>query len=318
MESYNPAPLHATPWSSSSRRHAFALMLGAGGWLPGVLVAADGGVPVRLAISESAVGDVNMNDARAAMLVWTKQLARDLNVVIDPRLFNTTQEIVDRTHRGQLDAVAVNVIEYRLIADLLDSSQIVTSAGAAGLEQYLILVKQGSGIRQLGDLKGRRLCTLKSPKMCVAPAWLFTMLEDGHYGPAEQFFGSLLTDAKFSRVVLPVFFGQTDACLTSKRGFDTMCELNPQVARDLKVLASSPPMVVDFYIFRKNFQLAVREKLITAIMSLPNSVAGRQLATLFQFENLGVRDASCLASALSVLDAADRARGGRGAGGRKG
>jgi ABC-type phosphate/phosphonate transport system substrate-binding protein len=303
---------------TSSRRRALALMLGAGHWLPGALAAADAGSPIRLAISESLMGDVNLNDARAAMSIWIKRMTEDLNVVMDSKLLMTTQEIVDRARRGLLDAVAVNVIEYRQIADLLDSSQIITSRGASGLEQYFILAKQNGGIRHLGDLKGRRLYTLKTPRMCVAQDWLFTLLEEGHYGPAEQFFGSVVTDAKFSRVVLPVFFGQADACLTSKRGFDTMCELNPQVARDLKVIASSPAMVVSFYIFRKNYQSVNREKLIKAMSSLPSTVAGRQLGTLFQFEDLAVQDASCLASALGVLDAAERARGRRGAGNKKG
>src|ERR1035438_8147328 len=315
-----PIPAGETAETTPSRRQTLALMLGAGGWLAGNLAAADGSAPVHLAISETVVGEGNLNDARAAMLVWTKRLTEDLNVVIDPKLFNSTQEIVDRTRKGQLDAMAVNVIEYRQIGDLLDSSQIIgaAGAGAGGLEQYLILVKQNSGIRQIGDLKERRLCTLKNPKMCVAPAWLFTILEEGHHGPAEQFFGPVVTDSKFSRVVLPVFFGQVDACLTTKRGFDTMCELNPQVARDLKVIAGSPLMVVNFYIFRKNYQGVNREKLIKAILSLSGTVAGRQLATLFQFEDLGIRDAGCLASVLGVLDTADRARGQRGTGGRKG
>jgi phosphonate transport system substrate-binding protein len=302
------------PRATSSRRRALVLMLGA----PVVLAAADAGAPLRFAISETVVGEVNMNDARPAMQVWIQRMNQELNVAIDPKIINTTQEIQDRTRRQQLDAVALNVIEYRPIAEWLDPSQIVTSGGVAGLDQYLILAHQNGVIRQLGDLKGRRLCTLKNPKMCLAAAWLSTILEEGHQGPAEQFFGSMVADAKFSRVVLPVFFGQADACLTTKRGFDTMCELNPQVSKDLKVIASSPLMVVNFYIFRKNCQSVNREKLIKAISSLPSTVAGRQLMTLFQFEDLGIRDASCLANALGVLDAADRARGQRGAGGRKG
>jgi ABC-type phosphate/phosphonate transport system substrate-binding protein len=318
MGNGNTAPAGETRRAAKSRRHALALMLGAGPWLPDALAAADDGAPCRLAISESLIGEVNLNDAKAAMQIWVKRVAQDLNLVIDSKLLTTTQEIVDRARRGQLDAVALNIIEYRQIADMLDSSQIITAAGAAGLEQYVILVKENSNFRQLGDLKGVRLRTLKTPKMCVAPAWLFNVLEEGHYGPAEQFFGSVAVDAKFSRVVLPVFFGQAEACLTSKRGFETMCELNPQVARDLKVLASSPAMVVDFYIFRKNYHSVYREKLIRTLSILRDTVGGQQLATLFQFEQLTIRDASCLASALGVLDAADRARTRPGAGNRKG
>ncbi|MEO8592050.1 MAG: PhnD/SsuA/transferrin family substrate-binding protein [Candidatus Solibacter sp.] len=251
------------------------------------------------------------------MKIWIDLVAGDVTLTISPKLFSTTQEIHDGARKGQLDAMAMNVIEYRPIGDLLDS-QMITAAGDAALDQYVILAKQSSGIRQLGDLKGRRLYTLKAPRMCVAPAWLFTLLEAAHYGPAEQFFGPMVTDAKFSRVVLPVFFGQADACLATKRGFDTMCELNPQVAREVKVVAISPPMVVTFYIFRKNYQSVNREKLIRALSSsLGATAAGRQIRTLFQFEELAVRDAGTRASALDVLDAADRLRGRPATGTRK-
>src|ERR1035441_6075912 len=264
VQNNNPATVSAVGTVNSSRRHLLALMLGA----PALLAAPDAGAPLRFAISETVVGDVNLNDARPAMQMWIQRMNQELNVAIDSKIINTTQEIQERARKGQLDAVALNIIEYRPIAELLDSSQIITSAGAALVDQYLILARQNSGIRQLGDLKGRRLCTLKNPKMCMAPAWLLTILEEGHHGPAEEFFGSMVAEAKFSRVVLPVFFGQADACLTSKKGFETMCELNPQVARDLKVVASSPAMVVSFYIFRKNYQSVNREKVIKAISSL--------------------------------------------------
>lgn len=301
-----------------SRRRVVELALGLLPASPGSLLLAQESASVRLALSESVVGDVNLNDARAAMKVWISMITKELNVVIDPKLFSTTQEIYDRMHRGDLDAVALNVLEYRQIAELLDTSQIVAAGGPAGFEQYVILTKVSAGFRQLGDLKGKRFCTLKSPRMCLAADWLFTILDEVHRGQAEQFFSSLSVDSKYSRVVLPVFFGQADACLTSKRGFETMCELNPQVARDLKVIASSPPMVLSFYIFRKNYHSPSRQRVIKAISSLRNTTAGQQLATLFQFEELALRDSACLTPALAILDAADRARGHRSPGGGRG
>jgi phosphonate transport system substrate-binding protein len=243
----------------------------------------------------------------------------DLNVAVDlsSRIFDTTGEIVRRARGGQLDSVALNIVEYRQLADVLDSSEILAGAGAAGTEQYVLLAKRNGGLQQLGNLRGRRLCMLNAPKMCAAPAWLSTILEEGHYGPAEQFFGSVATDFKPSRIVLPVFFGQADACLTSRRGFDTMCELNPQVGKDLAVIASSPSMVVTFYVFHKNYRSANRERFVRVVSDMHSSAAGRQLATLFQFDELTVRDASCLASALSVLERAEQARTRWSGGGRK-
>jgi ABC-type phosphate/phosphonate transport system substrate-binding protein len=319
MEKPSPAPVSETHSVISSRRHALALILGAGGWVRDAL-AADGGAPVRLAISESLVADVNLNDARAAMMIWLNRMMSDLKVVVElnPKVFETTEEILRRARGSQLDCVALNVVEYRQIAGVLDPSHVIAEGGAPGQEQYLLLARRNSGIQHLGELRGRRLCMLKAPKMCVAPDWLSTILDEGHFGPSEQFFGSVATDSKASRVVLPVFFGQTDACLTSKRSFDTMCELNPQVAKDLTVIASSPVMVVTFYIFHRNYHGLSRERFAKVYSDLPNSAAGRQLATLFQFENLVVKDIACLAPAMGVLAAAERARGKSGVGGRKG
>ena len=135
-----------------------------------------------------------------------------------------------------------------------------------------------------------------------------------HLGPAENYFGSLITDTKVSRVVLPVFFGQADACLVSRRGFEAMCELNPQLATDLTAIATSPLMVLCFYAFRKNYNNSNRHVLANVHTRLLTSPAGRQLATLFQFEGLTIRDGTCLASALSVLDTAERVRSPRDAG----
>jgi phosphonate transport system substrate-binding protein len=122
-----------------------------------------------------------------------------------------------------------------------------------------------------------------------------------------------VSESKASRVVLPVFFGQTDASLTSKRGFEMMCELDPQVAKDLTVLVTSPPMVVTFYVFRGDFPRARRTKLISVVAGLRTTVAGRQLATLFQFEEVTVQSAEGLAPALAILDAAERGSGRTGA-----
>lgn len=296
--------------AGSSRRRALALMLGASSRLFAAPAAGNSDPPLRLAISESLVTDVNVNDARAAMLIWFKTMTQHWNIAIEfnPNVFDTAPEILNRIREGRVDAVALNIVEYRQAADCFDGSQVVAEADAAALEQYVILVKQNSGIRQVGDLRGRRLITLKSPKMCVASAWLSTLLHEGRHVRSEQFFGSVISESKFSRVVLPVFFGQVESCLTSKRGFDTMCELNPQVGRDLRLLASSPRMVVTFYIFRKNYQSAHRDRLVKVLSGLRTTQAGQQLATFFQFQDLVIKDAGCLAPALGVLEMAERAR----------
>jgi ABC-type phosphate/phosphonate transport system substrate-binding protein len=273
-----------------------------------------------MAISESMVVDVNLSDARAAMQTWIKRLQSDLHVSIeiDAKVFSSTEEIVRLVRRGELDAAALNIVEYRPIAEFFDANEIFVGAGASGPDEYLLLVKRDGAYKRLSDLRGRRLCISKAPKMCAAPAWLETLLDDERLGVADAFFGSITAETKISRVVLPVFFDQADACIASRRGFATMGELNPQVERSLTPIATSATLVTCFYAYRKNYRSAGRETLINVHKSLLSSAAGRQLATLFQFDELTVRDTGCLASSLSILDKADRRRMKARPGGRKG
>jgi len=287
-----------------SRRDALALALAAGA-LSRKLPAAEPPAPIRLAVSESLVSEVNLNDARAAMQVWLERMSKDLNIPIEfsPKVFDATEEILRRARAGLFDAVALNVIEYRQIADLLDPSHVIAETDG---EQYLLLAKTGGPVRHLSDLRGKRLTLLRAPRMCLARRWLATLLKDARLGEVDQFFASVNTDLKPSRVVLPVFFGQAEACITSRRGFETMSELNPQVARDLAVIAGSPDLVVTFYTFHKNYRGLSRERFAKVYADMPASVAGRQLAMLFQFHGLVVREVGCLAPALDILDASER------------
>ena len=289
-----------------SRRRALAAMLAPVAWLPRRLPAAE--PPLRLAISESLAGDVNRNDARVAMQVWVRKLTDSMDISIDLKAMVPTEEIIEGARSGSFDGIGLNILEYRRIADLMDSSHLIAEEGLRGMQRYCILTKQTSGFRQLGDLKGRRLLVLKDPLMCVAPYWLGSVLDEGHYGPAERFFGSLNSDSKVARVILPVFFGQADACLTTMLSLESMCELNPQVGRDLKPIAISAPLLVAFYVFRKNCRRLGRDQVIHALSTFDTSAVGQQIATLFHFGHAAIRDASSLAPALSILEAADRNR----------
>jgi phosphonate transport system substrate-binding protein len=320
MDYRKPPPAGDNLRGGSSRRQALALALGCRQWFPAALEAAVPVPPIRLAISESLVADVNLNDARAAMTIWLQRMMVDLNVVLEfsPKVFDTTEEIVRRARIGDFDCVALNVVEYRQIAEFLDSSQIIAPQGANGIGRYLLLAKRDNGIQRLADLKGRTLLVLKHPQMCVAGAWISSILEEGHLSQSDQFFGSVTEDANVPRVVLPVFFGRTDACLTTSRSFDTMCELNPQVGKTLTAIAISPAMVMTFYVFRKDYHGAGRDSFVKVYSSVSASASGRQLATLFQFDSLVVRDATCLAPAQAILERAARVRSGLHPGGRKG
>jgi phosphonate transport system substrate-binding protein len=98
-----------------------------------------------------------------------------------------------------------------------------------------------------------------------------------------------------------VFFRQVDACVVTRRAFNNMSELNPQLSQRLRVLVSSPELVPGGFAFRKGYDDPTRELIIADLERISSSPAGAQFLTLFQSGALSAQPVSCLESAFELL-----------------
>jgi ABC-type phosphate/phosphonate transport system substrate-binding protein len=287
-----------------SRREALALLVAGSA----AARAQDRSGAFNLALSESVVGDVNLNDARAAMTVWINRLTKELglSVRIAPEIFEKAEAFPARLRAGSLDAVAVNILEYRRMSTLLDDRQVTVPVQARRLE-YVLLVNSNAGIASVADLKGRSLTLLESPPACMAPAWLWTLVHGLEPAGPSRFFGSITREPRPAKVMLPVFFGQVEACVTTSESFATMSELNPQMGKRMKSLAVSPEIVASLYGFRKGWIDGTRERMMSAWQNIGNTASGRQVLTMFQINGLATKDIVCLKATLAILTQAERA-----------
>lgn len=113
--------------------------------------------------------------------------------------------------------------------------------------------------------------------------------------------------------MLPVFFGQADACLLSSYSYQLMVELNPQIGKELTVLAMSPPLVHAIIAFDRRFDAEQRNKVYQAMLSLQESPKGQQVLSLFGLERLIPGTPAELTASLALLEKHDRLASRRGA-----
>jgi phosphonate transport system substrate-binding protein len=136
--------------------------------------------------------------------------------------------------------------------------------------------------------------------------WLDTALVEAGQKRAADFFGPIRYQDKASLVALPVFFRQVDACLITSNSFKVMGELNPQLHKQLRVLALSPDVIPSFFAFCARDPSLVSPEVITAMTEMHQSTAGKQILTLVKADCIVERPVNCLQPSLDLLAKHDR------------
>jgi len=262
-------------------------------------------LPLRVAFTSQMFSSVNESDAAAAVRIWAQMLGRDRGIPVDPEAAvlsgddGTEQALL----RGLVDCVTMTAEEYWRHRRMLSPSPIIAATVNGKLtEEYLLMVRKDSEIARLEDLLGRSLTVFQSPRTSIAMIWLEILLAEARMPGPESAFSQITACPKLARAVLPVFFRQADACLITRNGLDTMSELNPQVGRELRILATSPAVVPTVFCFRKDYASPNREKLIAELSALSSRPAGEQFMALFQCGDFVQRGISCLDSAFELLE----------------
>ena len=266
----------------------------------------------RLGFSSATFSDVNENDAKAGIKVWAQMLFKERGLPVDPEpmIFKDAEAIAQALREKRVDAITLNTDEYWRLGGELRADPFVGGLNDGRItEEYVLLVHQDSKLDRLADLRGRSLNLFQNSRMCLAPAWLDTLLVQSGFPRATEFFRVTRAN-KLSKVVLPVFFRQTEACVVTRRGFKMMSELNPQVGQRLKVLAVSPELVPTGFCFRHDYRDPIKETIIGELARIKDSPAGAQVLTLFQSGSLEAHPLSCLESAFALLETHQRLCGG--------
>ena len=99
----------------------------------------------------------------------------------------------------------------------------------------------------------------------------------------------------------PVFFQQTDVCLVTRAGFKIMTELNPQLGRQLRMIATSIPLIPAGFYFRNGCASDLQNQMGAQLCRLHTTLAGGQFLTIFQTERIVEAPFTCLTPSLALL-----------------
>lgn len=244
-------------------------------------------------ISTHLFTDVNETDARAALKVWLKHMSDDRGIAGDPviNVLTSPAEFIGAFQSGLIEGATLPTVDLWHVQKSVPiwPTIIVGRLGSSLYQEYLLIVHHDSAVRGIADLQGRQLLVVGSTRGSLAEVWIEVELLKSGLGPADAFWSKVVPAGKLTRVAYPVFFKQADACIVTAEGYLTLCELNPQIGRQLKIIARSPPLVAAPFCFSAAASTGYRERVLSNIPYLNTVTGGRQALALFQTSELVTR-----------------------------
>jgi ABC-type phosphate/phosphonate transport system substrate-binding protein len=246
-------------------------------------------VSCNIGFSSKHFSDLNTTDALAATRVWADmiRMKKGYSGTSGAKAYDDLDELANSTKRKELDLAILLPFEYLKIQETAPLTPIfIASTNDRVDDETLLLVHRRNAASKLEDLKGKEIIISGNAATSLGRIWLETQIMESGFSSLDSFFGKSSNAAKASQAVLPVFFGKSDACLINRQGFSTMVEMNPQLARDLKVIAQSPGYPICVICIRKDYDPLYRDVLMDGLSQLHLEPRGQQILTLFKVTKL--------------------------------
>jgi phosphonate transport system substrate-binding protein len=242
---------------------------------------------VVIGFSNRSLGQANRTDLKAAMRAWMQTLARErhLELNADIRVFESLAETERALRLAEVDVISVPIDEFVVLEKLQPLAGFFASqAQGKATDRYVLLVRKDRPRKDLASLREASIVILDEPRSLLAPLWLDTELLRRRLPAGSRHFGKLTHAVKPSLAIMALFFKQADAVLATQSGFDTACELNPQLGKELSILLSSPELVSTVSAYRADATSASVTLYQRESLKLGETPAGKLILTLFRAE----------------------------------
>ena len=249
---------------------------------------------VFLGYSSHVFQETNLEDAKAATAVLIQKLIGEWgkNDYTHTKIYNQINTIEDDYKIKKLDILALTSYEYLTIRKRLNLTPLVAYAiDGESLDEILLVVRKSSDIKSVINLKNKKIIIYKPFKdnFSITEIWYKTLVLEAKENYNRYFADNITENYKASQCVYDLFFKKSDAIVVTKKLFNTVLLLNPQLEKELKVIERSNPILYSLLCYTERIKghkdFTVNE-LIEKLCNMKNSVTGRQFLSIFRINSL--------------------------------
>lgn len=248
-------------------------------------------IPLNVALLRDSLVRLNENDAKAAIGVLAREIARNVGYEIAPHvdIFDSQAGLKNALEVGHAQILMVSLWDLLALGSKQDLEiSYVCVVGGQTSTRWLLLTRHDAPHRTLADLRGKSVLVLHNATAHLGTPWIETRLLELGLGTPAEFFGRYQLVDKSSAAALPVFFNRADACIVDEVSFDTLRTLNPQLGRTLAAIEQTDPLPNPVVCLTREGWATpqFRRDAYEEFGRLGREPAGRQLLTLFKCDAL--------------------------------
>ena len=260
---------------------------------------------LEIGFTANVLGDLDIRDARSAIVLWVEEIGQKIGFQVKGRIIEEMDTITKIINTGALDLAIMSVLDYLKIKEQINAE--VFFGGIyekVKTKNYVVLVHSKNDAATIKDIKAGNLAIMQQDNL--GRLFLDTLLLRSRLQETDKFFASVIEKKKHSQAVLAVFFKRADICVVPDTVFDTMVELNPQVGKNLRIIASSQPMFDKIGLLRRDYNENNKAPVIHSALELHKTSRGKQVLMLFKMYRLAKINESDLDSVRALLDEYNR------------
>jgi hypothetical protein len=231
---------------------------------------------------------VNIDDARVALEMNLNRQSTVGLQHVEPKLeivpnVATAANLIGQRH---LHGIYISGIDYILLREMVATNPlyVASALSASPVESYIVLTAKEMDWKKLSGMARRRLMVEHYAQWDIGRIWLETELNQMQLPKSETFFTAIQAADKPTRLVLPVFFGQAEACLVTEGAYQTMVELNPQLGQKLQILMRSPGVIKSLFCVADDLDPDFVAKTKQRLHAMHLTDDGQQLMMIFRLK----------------------------------
>lgn len=268
-----------------------------------------GKVRFTMGYSNLSFQEIDPLDASAAVAVYVENLKKTVqkrlnkSVDFDYKIFSSFSEMKQAIKENKVDLCSLSASEYYELKKELPIYPYLAIIVTENIyDQYCLLSYNGSGINSIKNLGGKTLSIPSPNSHVLMEEWLNTVLSENNLVSPREIFKEIKICDKESNAVYSVFFKNADVAIARKSVFNTLCELNPQIRNSLKIIKSSPPIVLIITAANHNSDQELLKFVHEEAREMSNSIGGKNILRIFKGKSfVGITERE-LQSSKEIID----------------